>query len=155
MNKMTPALETVHTGLTAEKAQARLAADGPNELATTQRRSPFRIVLGVLKEPMLVLLLANRQFPSGRIVDQDRKLRVVFEPAAFAELACSAFAAIARYGISDDDLVERLLDVMEKCSRAAPTSDRQKIMRLHDAIRLESDVLRFGNATKATQPTPA
>jgi uncharacterized membrane protein len=88
-------------------------------------------------------------------VDQNRKLRVVFEPAAFAELACSAFAAIARYGISDDDLVERLPDVIEKCSRAAPTSDRQKIMRLHDAIRLESDVLRFGNATKATQPTPA
>ena len=54
-------------------------------------------------------LLADRHFPSGRITDQDMKLRVVFEPVSFADLACSAFAAIARYGISDDDLVARLL----------------------------------------------
>jgi uncharacterized membrane protein len=100
-------------------------------------------------------LLADRQFPSGRIVDQDRKLRVVFEPVAFVELACSAFAAIARYGISDDDLVARLLDVMDRCSRGAPPSDRERIMRLHDAIRVEGAGLRFGDATKATRPTPA
>lgn len=59
MNKMTPAQETAQAGLTAAEAQARLTADGPNELATTQRRSPFRIVLDVLKEPMLVLLLVG------------------------------------------------------------------------------------------------
>lgn len=40
-------------------------------------------------------ILADRRFPSGRIMDQDMKLRVVFEPASFAKLACSAFAAIA------------------------------------------------------------
>lgn len=59
MIKMAPAPEMGRTGLTAEKAQMRLAADGPNELATTQRRSPFRILLDVLKEPMLVLLLVG------------------------------------------------------------------------------------------------
>lgn len=59
MNTMTPALETARAGLTAEAARKRLAAEGPNELATTQRRSPFRIVLDVLKEPMLVLLLVG------------------------------------------------------------------------------------------------
>lgn len=100
-------------------------------------------------------LLADRQFPSGRILDQDRNLRVVFEPVAFAELASSAFAAIARYGISDDDLVKRLLDVMDRSSRGAPTSDRHTIMQLHDAIGLESAASRFADATKATQPTPA
>lgn len=100
-------------------------------------------------------LLADRQFPSGRIMDQDKKLRVVFEPVPFAELACSAFAAVARYGVSDDDLVARLLDVMDRCSRGASPSDRKRIMRLHDAIRVESAGLRFGDTTKATQPPPA
>ena len=88
-------------------------------------------------------LLADRHFPSGRITDQDMKLRVVFAPVSFADLACSAFAAIARYGISDDDLVARLLDVMERCSGGAPTSDRETIMRLHDATRLESAASSF------------
>ncbi len=46
-------------GLTEVAAQARLAAEGFNELARTQRRSPLRIVLDVLKEPMLTLLLAG------------------------------------------------------------------------------------------------
>ena len=59
MNRITPAPEMAQSGLTAAEAKARLAADGPNELATTQRRSPFRIVLDVLKEPMLVLLLVG------------------------------------------------------------------------------------------------
>ncbi|MDA3859038.1 MAG: DUF2254 domain-containing protein [Roseovarius sp.] len=96
-------------------------------------------------------LLADRHFPSGRIMDEDMKLRVVFDPVSFANLACSAFAAIARYGISDDDLVARLLDVMERCSRGAPTSDRETIMCLHDAIRVES-AASFADAVKATQP---
>lgn len=99
-------------------------------------------------------LLAGRFFPSGRIKDQDTKLRVFFEPLSFADLACSAFAAVARYGIGDDDLVARLLDVMERCSRRAPAQDRETIMRLHGAIRVESAALRSG-AVKAAQPTCA
>ncbi|WP_323780033.1 DUF2254 domain-containing protein [Thalassovita sp.] len=87
--------------------------------------------------------LAGRQIPSGRIVDQDMKLRVVFDPETLADLACSAFAAIARYGLRDDDLVAQLLDVMERCSRSAPTPDRETIMRLHDAIKLESPASSF------------
>ena len=83
-------------------------------------------------------ILAERHFPSGRVLDQDMKLRVVFDPVTFAELVCSAFAAVARYGISDDDLVVRLLDVMERCSRGAPAQDRDKVMRLHDTISLKS-----------------
>ena len=59
MNTNTPAPELDQSGLTAAEAQTRLAADGPNELAATKRRSPFRIVLDVLKEPLLVLLLVG------------------------------------------------------------------------------------------------
>ena len=47
------------TGLTAAEASARQAAEGFNELATAKRRSFLRIVLDVLREPMLVLLLVG------------------------------------------------------------------------------------------------
>jgi Ca2+-transporting ATPase len=44
-------------GLAPAEAAARLAKDGPNELARAGRRSILRIALGVLREPMLALLL--------------------------------------------------------------------------------------------------
>ncbi|WP_232478516.1 cation-translocating P-type ATPase [Roseomonas rosulenta] len=46
-------------GLSEREAAARLKADGPNELARAGRRTPFRIVLEVLREPMLALLLGG------------------------------------------------------------------------------------------------
>ncbi|MDP3551802.1 MAG: cation-translocating P-type ATPase [Novosphingobium sp.] len=46
-------------GLTAVAASERLVADGPNELPRTGRRSALRIVLEVLREPMLTLLLVG------------------------------------------------------------------------------------------------
>ncbi len=46
-------------GLSAREAQARLVAEGPNELPRAARRTPFRIVLEVLREPMLALLLGG------------------------------------------------------------------------------------------------
>jgi P-type Ca2+ transporter type 2C len=44
-------------GLTEADAAARLAAEGFNELPRQDRRTPLRIVLEVLREPMLALLL--------------------------------------------------------------------------------------------------
>jgi Ca2+-transporting ATPase len=46
------------TGLTAAEAAERLAADGPNEIAAAKPRSFMRIVWEVVKEPMLLLLVA-------------------------------------------------------------------------------------------------
>ena len=46
-------------GLTRQEAQARLAAEGRNEQPAADRRTPFRIVLDVLREPMLALLLGG------------------------------------------------------------------------------------------------
>lgn len=46
-------------GLSAAEAQARLAADGPNDLPRAGRRSLLRIAFEVLREPMLALLLAG------------------------------------------------------------------------------------------------
>ena len=46
-------------GLTSADAAARLAADGPNELPRTGQQSLGRIVVNVVREPMLALLLAG------------------------------------------------------------------------------------------------
>ncbi len=47
------------TGLSESEAQARLAAEGPNELPQPDRRTPLRIVLEVLREPMFALLIGG------------------------------------------------------------------------------------------------
>jgi len=47
------------SGLSPSEARARLLSDGPNELPRAQRRSAFRIVFEVLREPMLALLLVG------------------------------------------------------------------------------------------------
>ena len=49
----------MHQGLTQADAQSRLASEGFNELPRAGRRSPLRIVLEVLREPMLALLIAG------------------------------------------------------------------------------------------------
>ncbi len=48
---------TSSRGLSEAEAKARLAAEGFNELPRPDRRTPFRIILEVLREPMLALLL--------------------------------------------------------------------------------------------------
>src|SRR6187431_2124268 len=47
------------SGLTEADAAARLQAEGPNELPQPDRRTPFRIAIEVLREPMLALLLVG------------------------------------------------------------------------------------------------
>ena len=46
-------------GLGEADAQARLKAEGYNELPQPDRRTPFRIAIEVLREPMLALLLVG------------------------------------------------------------------------------------------------
>ena len=52
---MTAAIE----GLTSTKAAARLVADGPNELPSARPRTLTAIVVDVVREPMLLLLIAT------------------------------------------------------------------------------------------------
>ena len=47
------------TGLSAAVASARLAAEGFNEIPSAQKRSFLSMALGVLREPMLLLLIAS------------------------------------------------------------------------------------------------
>ena len=46
-------------GLSDAEAQVRLRIEGYNELPRSDRRTPLRIVLEVLREPMLALLLGG------------------------------------------------------------------------------------------------
>ncbi len=52
-------MATIGPGLSDATVQARLAEDGFNEIPRPERRTPFRIVLEVVREPMLALLLAG------------------------------------------------------------------------------------------------
>ncbi|MBM3522170.1 MAG: cation-translocating P-type ATPase [Alphaproteobacteria bacterium] len=56
---MIEAPPTAHRGLARAEAEARLAREGPNELPRASQRTPLRIALEVLHEPMLALLLAG------------------------------------------------------------------------------------------------
>jgi len=51
-----PAAADATDGLTDDEARRRLRDDGPNEIASAERHGIFRTLLGVLREPMLVLL---------------------------------------------------------------------------------------------------
>lgn len=46
-------------GLTKDEAQARLRADGPNELPRAERRPFWKILIEVVREPMLALLIGS------------------------------------------------------------------------------------------------
>ena len=83
--------------------------------------------------------LAGREIPSPMRLDEKRQLRVVTEVNTLGELACHAFAAIARYGITDVDVITRLLSTMDKLSRASPREACEAIMGLREAIRRESE----------------
>jgi Ca2+-transporting ATPase len=50
---------SVLAGLSESEAQARLKREGYNELPRAGRRTPFRIVLEVMREPMLALLVGG------------------------------------------------------------------------------------------------
>jgi Ca2+-transporting ATPase len=54
-----PSPTTVFNGLSEVEAQARLKTEGYNELPRPNRRTLFRIVFEVLREPMLILLLGS------------------------------------------------------------------------------------------------
>lgn len=55
---MIPSGQATWTGLSSSQARERFERDGPNELPRAHRRTPLRIALEVLREPMLAMLLA-------------------------------------------------------------------------------------------------
>jgi Ca2+-transporting ATPase len=56
LREQAPAASGATDGLTDDEARRRLRDDGPNEIASAERHGILRTLLGVLREPMLVLL---------------------------------------------------------------------------------------------------
>lgn len=83
--------------------------------------------------------LATRDIPSPMRVDSDGHLRVMTDVAVLSELACSAFAAIARYGIADADVIGHMLTIMAGLSRKVAPAAREAILALGEAIRRQSE----------------
>lgn len=79
-------------------------------------------------------LLAARRMPSPLRVDSEGRLRVVTETLSLADAACPAFAAIARYGVNDRDVVERLILGIDDLRRVAPEGAGEALMAERAAI---------------------
>ena len=99
-------------GLSTAEAAIRLTADGPNALPHAKRRSPLRIILNVLRKPMLALLLA------GGIVYRLRGSRA--EALILLAFACMSITITA----VQEARTERVLDALRD-----PTSPRALVLR--------------------------
>lgn len=83
-------------------------------------------------------VLAGRKKPAAQRVDDNGALRIVAESATLAKVACPAFAAAARYGVSDPDVIRKLLEAMVRLAGMAPLADADEIVALANEIQRTS-----------------
>jgi len=83
--------------------------------------------------------LAERDVPSALRFDEKGQLRVIAEAYSLDELACPAFAAIARYGMADADVIAHLLGTMEMLVGVASAEMGEAIAEQRNRILRESD----------------
>ena len=106
-------------GLTASEALARLKSEGPNQLPHAGRRSIVRLIADVLREPMLLLLLAG-----GAIY-------VVLGDLGEAVLLAVLASASVVITIVQEARTERVLDALRDLS-----SPRALVIRDGERIRI-------------------
>jgi len=82
--------------------------------------------------------LAGRDFPSPMRLDKHGHLRVVTEVIVLGDVACHAFAAIARYGITDADVVTRLVETLALLEASFPPTARNAIAKLREQVQSAS-----------------
>jgi uncharacterized membrane protein len=83
--------------------------------------------------------LAARDLPSPLRFDNKGGLRIVTEVATFEDLACPTLAAVARYALSDADVVSRLLAVIATLGHITPPRAAVELVALGEALRRESE----------------
>jgi Ca2+-transporting ATPase len=130
-------------GLSEQEAASRLATDGPNVLPTEQRRSLLRLLLGVAREPMVLLLLAS----AGAYV-------VLGDPREALTLLASVILVIV-ITVTQEARTERALGALRDLSspraqvlrdgqaRTVPARDlvRGDIIRVAEGDRVPADAL--------------
>ncbi len=82
--------------------------------------------------------LAERDIPSPMRLDQSGKLRVLTEVFDLGEVTCRAFAAIARYGMTDADVVTRLAETLATLEGSFPRAARAAVAELREQVLRES-----------------
>lgn len=96
--------------------------------------------------------LAGREIPSPMRLDKAGHLRVLTDVVVLGDLARRAFAAIARYGIADADVVARLVETLAKLEISFPPSARHAISEFREQVQSASQgpaVHRFDRETNA------
>ncbi len=123
---MDDAMSNPTSGLSPAEAASRLSTDGPNALPRAKRRSPLRIILNVLREPMLALLLA------GGVVYLLLGSRA--EALILLAFACMSIGITAVQEARTERVLEALRDL---------TSPRALVVRGGDRLRVAgADVVR-------------
>jgi Ca2+-transporting ATPase len=126
--------------LTASDAARRLAADGPNELAAAKKRHVLRIALELLREPMLLLLVA-----CGGIY-------LILGDRTEAWLLLGSIAVVIGIELAQEQKAERALEALRTLSspRALVIRDGQRVrIAGREVVRGDALVLAEGDRVPA------
>ncbi len=83
--------------------------------------------------------LSGRDLPSPIRYDDTEQLRILTKVIRIEGLMCNAFAAIARYGTSDVDVVTRLVNTMGTLSQSFSPTAREAITALSEQVLVASE----------------
>ena len=78
--------------------------------------------------------LATRPIPASQRFDKSGQLRVIADSANFTDLALPAFAAVARYGLADADVIRQLLAAMDRVGCEADPAEASRLRKLRAEI---------------------
>lgn len=127
-------------GLTTVDARQRLVVDGPNELPSVDQRTGLRILLDVVKEPMLALLLAG-----GAIYGLLGEMRDAMVLLAFA---CLSIAITLVQEMRSEKVLAALRDLSSPRALVIRDGQRQRIAG-RDVVRGDVIVLAEGDRVTA------
>jgi uncharacterized membrane protein len=96
---------------------------------------PFTAIMCIDRLSSALCKLAQREFPSNYLYNNDNKLCVITDPVTFSEITDTAFNQIRQYGRSSAAVTIRLLEVIgEIAAYIKRDEDRAALMRHADMI---------------------